>query len=234
MGIFFFPFVIKRQNLYRSSLTFRDSYHILWGWYGISGSQQPSWESSPNEGSSGQMGLWSICSSEPQTRGLPVKATCKKNCFVGKKNKKMELAKELGLLASEDAQVWVLQKNSFPYVLWFYVGGDITVVEALNIPVGNLINSLIIPGHSRVSLWKSGYQRYRHRLLQLSPAVCIALVWETVCATCLEKQSHGTYPALTVNYAFFIWHKTLKNHTLRTACTKRCLSLEGHRLGCSR
>lgn len=45
------------------------------------------------------------------------------------------------------------------------MGGDITIVEALNIPVGRLINILITPGHGRVSLWKSGYQRYRHCLL---------------------------------------------------------------------
>lgn len=108
------------------------------------------------------MVLWSSCSSEPQTS----KCNWQKGCFVGKE-KKIESAKEFGLLSSEDAQVWGPPKNSFPYVLWFYVGGSITTVEALNIPVGHLINRLITPGHGKASLWKSGYQRYRHCLLLL-------------------------------------------------------------------
>lgn len=60
-GIFFFSFVIKQHNLYRSSSTSCDSYHILRGRYGISGSQQASWGSYlhilSNDRSSHQMGL---------------------------------------------------------------------------------------------------------------------------------------------------------------------------------
>lgn len=60
-----------------------------------------------NEGSSRQMGVWSTWSLEPQTRDLPVNVTCQKvqQKKKKKKNKKIESAKKVGLLYSEDAQV---------------------------------------------------------------------------------------------------------------------------------
>lgn len=102
-----------------------------------------------NEGSSGQMDLWSTWRSEPQTGGLRVNGTCKaKSCFAGKENKKIDPANEFGLLPSEDAQVARTTEELISICIVILCGWQYNHSgSSINIPVGHLINSLITPGH---------------------------------------------------------------------------------------
>lgn len=115
----------------------------------------------------GLMGLWSTCLSALQTRGLTVNVTCKKVMVWGG-GEEIEQAKEWFVVVSICSGVWTTKE--LISIFWFNVGDNITIVEALNVPVGHLINSLITTGHGKPSLLKSGYQRYRCCL----PYSCLA------------------------------------------------------------
>lgn len=91
--------------------------------------------------------------------------------------------------------------------MWIYSGGNVTTVEARDVPVRHLINSLIAPGQkkdSSVEVWPSKIHAlftptvqtfcYRQVCVHLHLCVCVTLrLVKKACAPCLVKQSHSKH-----------------------------------------